>query len=193
MVERSSEPVTNGPPGTPRWVKALGLAALIAVLLVVVVMLLSGGQHGPGLHAPSINAGAGTLAASGAATARDVGGPAAAGEAARTVEVSALDAMAFEPTTIALSAGETVKFVVTNMGETAHEFTLGDAAMQHEHAEAMAQMPGGMPHDLPNSIRLQPGETKELTWRFGDAGVLEYACHEPGHYDAGMLGQITVG
>ena len=32
-----------------------------------------------------------------------------------------------------------------------------------------------------------------MTWRFGAAGAIEYACHEPGHYDAGMRGQITVG
>ena len=47
------------------------------------------------------------------------------------------------------------------------------------------------PHDMPNAIHVAPGETKEITWRFGDAD-LEYACHEPGHYDAGMRGQITI-
>jgi uncharacterized cupredoxin-like copper-binding protein len=49
-----------------------------------------------------------------------------------------------------------------------------------------------MAHDLPNSITLEPGETGQLTWRFGDAGTLEYACHEPGHFDAGMHGPIRV-
>lgn len=83
--------------------------------------------------------------------------------------------------------------MVTNIGRAAHEFTLGDAAMQLEHAAAMAHMPAGMAHDLPNSITLQPGETKELTWRFGNAGTLEYGCHEAGHYGAGMRGGINVG
>jgi hypothetical protein len=36
------------------------------------------------------------------------------------------------------------------------------------------------------------GETKQLTWRFGDTATLEYGCHEPGHYLAGMRGHITV-
>jgi uncharacterized cupredoxin-like copper-binding protein len=49
----------------------------------------------------------------------------------------------------------------------------------------MAHMPPGMHHELPNSLSLAPGETKRLTWRFGAAGTLEFACHEPGHYDAG--------
>ena len=35
--------------GTPRWVKLFGIAALVVVLLVVVRMLIGGG-HGPGLH-----------------------------------------------------------------------------------------------------------------------------------------------
>ncbi len=82
---------------------------------------------------------------------------------------------------------------MTNTGETAHDFILGDDAMQRDYAEAMTHMPDGLPHDLPNAISLEPGETKELTWRFGDPGVLEYACHEPGHYEAGMRGQIRVG
>jgi hypothetical protein len=34
--------------GAPRWVKVLGIIALVLVLLVVV--LLIGGNHGPGRH-----------------------------------------------------------------------------------------------------------------------------------------------
>lgn len=120
-----------------------------------------------------------------------VGGPAVANGADRMVEVSALDPLAFQPSRISVSAGETVTFVVTNMGQAAHEFTLGDTEMQQEHAQAMSHMPAGMAHDMPNSIVVQPGETKTLTWRFGDTAI-EYACHVQGHYQAGMRGQITI-
>ena len=41
----------GSPAGTPLWLKAIGIALLIAVVLFVVVMLVAGG-HGPGLHAP---------------------------------------------------------------------------------------------------------------------------------------------
>jgi hypothetical protein len=41
-------------PGTPRWVKALGISAIVLVLLVA-IMLLSG--HGPGRHTSSGDAG----------------------------------------------------------------------------------------------------------------------------------------
>lgn len=38
--------------GIPRWVKVLGLVALVLLLLLVVVMLVGGdgGGHGPGRH-----------------------------------------------------------------------------------------------------------------------------------------------
>jgi len=34
--------------GTPRWVKVFGLVALFVVALIIVLMLVGGGQHGPG-------------------------------------------------------------------------------------------------------------------------------------------------
>ncbi|MEO7399068.1 MAG: plastocyanin/azurin family copper-binding protein [Ilumatobacteraceae bacterium] len=193
MADPTGDPVTRNRPATPAWVKVLGIVALVLVLLVAVLMLVSGGQHGPGVHAPSGDAGGQTPSSSGPASAGGVGGPVAADEAARTVEVTTLDTMAFEQGTIDVEPGEAVTFVVTNNGQATHEFTLGVAAMQQEHATAMAHMPAGMTHGLPNSITLQPGETKELTWRLGDAGTLEYGCHEAGHYGAGMRGRIRVG
>jgi hypothetical protein len=36
---------------TPLWVKIFGIIALVLVLLVG-IMLLSGGEHGPGRHMP---------------------------------------------------------------------------------------------------------------------------------------------
>ena len=40
-------------PGTPRWMKALGLVVIVVVLLVVAAMFIGGGEHGPGRHTPS--------------------------------------------------------------------------------------------------------------------------------------------
>ena len=192
MADPPDLPNPSVRPATPRWVKGLGIGIVVVILVVVVVMILSGGQHGPGMHTGASNATSPPSSATGSGAVGGVGGPAASGEATRSIEVTTRDSMAFDPTTLQVSAEEVVTFVVTNAGESGHEFTLGDAAMQREHANAMAHMPAGMPHVLPNSIALQPGETKRLTWRFGQAGTLEYACHEPGHYDAGMHGQITV-
>ena len=191
MNDSPRPPITDERPATPRWVKWLGIAIIVVVLLAVVVMILGGGQHGPGMHT-GVNDATGQPSSATGSGVGGAGGPAPANEASRSIEVTASDSLTFAPGSLAVSAGETVTFVVTNAGTNAHEFTLGDAAMQREHADAMAHMPAGMSHELPNSIALQPGETKRLTWRSGQAGTLEYACHKRGHYDAGMHGSITV-
>jgi hypothetical protein len=50
-------------PGTPRWVKLSGIVTLVLVLLAVIVMLATGGNHGPGRHLPSGDAGHQTMPA----------------------------------------------------------------------------------------------------------------------------------
>lgn len=40
----------DGPPGLPQWVKLLAFGVVIAVVVLVLVMLLVGGEHGPGMH-----------------------------------------------------------------------------------------------------------------------------------------------
>jgi hypothetical protein len=42
--------------GTPRWVKVFGIIALVVVLLVVVATFI-GGEHGPGRHTQTGDAG----------------------------------------------------------------------------------------------------------------------------------------
>ena len=57
----------------------------------------------------------------------------------------------------------------------------------------MQQMTGiDMPVE-PNGITLKPNQTKSLIWTFGLEGEVEIACHVPGHYVAGMVGEIFVG
>ena len=187
-----SDPPADPVPGShvrPRWVKAamvFGFLALLFVVLSVTGVLPGGlGGHGPGRHSGD------TSPSTGPQLTSRIGGPVDPGEAARSVQVTTSDTMIFEPSEVRVKAGEAVTFVVTNAGQAIHEFTLGNAAMQQEHAEAMAHMPDGMAHDNANSITVQPGETQELTWRFGDT-PLEYACHQPGHLESGMQGRITI-
>lgn len=143
----------------------------------------------------------------------DFGQPATADKASRSVEVVMSD-IAFSPQTIDIKAGETVRFVLVNKGQLLHEFNLGDAAMHARHQQEMLQMqqsgmltPTGMKemdhsamagmdhvmkHDDPNSVLVEPGKTAELTWTFSKATNLEFACNIPGHYQAGMVGKLTV-
>jgi hypothetical protein len=44
-----------GPTGTPRWVKVFGVVALVLVLIVIVGLVTGG--HGPSRHMPSGDAG----------------------------------------------------------------------------------------------------------------------------------------
>lgn len=109
----------------------------------------------------------------------------------RTIKVTALD-IKYDKPRIEVKAGETIKFIVTNAGKLRHEFIIGDAEEQKQHAEMMKQMPD-MVHEDANTITLEPGETKNLVWQFSKAGKLEVACHIPGHYEAGMKSQVVVG
>jgi uncharacterized cupredoxin-like copper-binding protein len=191
MDDSLPDPATAQRPSTPRWVKAIGIVLIAVVLIALVVMVVGGGQHGPGMHTGT-GGGSRSLGSPAAASAGAVGSPADPAEVTRAIEITANDSTTFEPASLSVKSAEIVTFV-TNRGQAAHEFTLGDAAMQQEHASAMAHMPAGIAHDSPNSIALQAGQTRRLTWRFGGTGTLEFGCHEPGHYEDGMRGQITVG
>ena len=48
-AESHTGPGGEPPPPAPRWVKVLAIIALVVVAMVA-VMLLSGGNHGPGRH-----------------------------------------------------------------------------------------------------------------------------------------------
>jgi len=106
------------------------------------------------------------------------------------VKVVMDDTMRFAPDPITVKASEEVTFVVTNDGLIVHEFFVGTADEQVEHAAEMAA--GGMSHGHDNALSLKAGESGSLTMTFADAGSLIIGCHEPGHYDAGMVATLTV-
>lgn len=117
----------------------------------------------------------------------------AASAAATRIEVSLTDALKIEPAAMTVPAGVPVTFVVTNTGTAFHEFVLGDAEVQAEHEAEMAESGGmSMPEDEPNAVGVDPGQTKELTFTFPEAGQTLAGCHVVGHYNAGMKATITV-
>ena len=109
----------------------------------------------------------------------------------RRIEVRMDDRMRFEPSSIDVKAGETVRFRVTNAGDQPHEMVIGSIEDLKAHAEEMRQHPG-MAHDEPNMIQLDPGKSGDLVWRFTQAGQIDFACLLPGHLEAGMKGRIDV-
>ncbi|WP_233871693.1 cupredoxin domain-containing protein [Paraburkholderia adhaesiva] len=120
-----------------------------------------------------------------------VGRPGDAKNATRTVAVTMLDTMRFDPPTIAVKKGETVHFVIKNVGTVRHEMTLGSRQELKEHADMMRAMPD-MAHQDANSVTVEPGRTGDLVWQFTRAGTFDFACLQPGHFEAGMKGTITV-
>ena len=77
-------------------------------------------------------------------------------------------------------------FPVTNRGQVRHEFSIGSADEQDAHRVMMRKMPN-MVHNDPNTVTVDPGQTRELTWRFGGDQPVVLACNIPGHAEAGMV------
>lgn len=112
--------------------------------------------------------------------------------ATRTVTVTLSDDMRFTPANWQATSGETVRIQVVNTGKVRHEFIIGTEAELKAHADDMKKSKTAHHHHASNAVSVAPGGTGELVWTFADAGVLHIACFEPGHYDAGMRGTISV-
>ncbi len=125
----------------------------------------------------------------------DYGRPGSADEVDRTINIAMREtddgAMLFEPNEFSFKQGETIRFNVTNKGELEHEFVIDTMKGNAKHKKAMAMM--NMEHDDPNSVRLDPGKSGEVIWKFANTGNFEFACLIPGHYESGMHGPIKVG
>lgn len=122
----------------------------------------------------------------------------------RTIAVTTGD-LWFKPDDLSIAPGETVKFVVENTGRLEHEFVIGSADDQAEHREMMQQMASnGGGHDMSAghhggmqampSVTVAAGETKTLVWTAPETldAALVYACNIPGHFEAGMRGELMV-
>ncbi|MBO6519898.1 MAG: cupredoxin family protein [Rhodospirillales bacterium] len=153
------------------------------------------------------------MADAGHSTAKLIGQPGKVADATRTVEVTMYDNY-YEPENLTIKEGETVRFVVRNAGGFVHEFNIASPDMHKAHGPEMmmmlehgvlepdrinwdaakkmqASMGHGM-HNDPNSVLLEPGKTGEIIWTFTGRATLEFACNVPGHYEAGMVGQVKL-
>lgn len=99
--------------------------------------------------------------------------------------------MIFVPNKFEVKKGKTVRFSIKNVGELDHEFVLDEVKTIQEHKAVMEKFPE-MEHDDPNAISLAAGQSGEIIWKFTNGGTFEFACLKPGHYDAGMRGDLVV-
>jgi|SRR5450755_2831076 len=109
----------------------------------------------------------------------------------RTVEVDMADTMRYSPAAIQVKKGETIRFVAKNSGQVKHEMVLGTLKELRDHAALMKQFPE-MEHADPNQLSVEPGKIGEMVWQFTNAGTFDFACLQPGHYEAGMRGTVVV-
>ena len=118
----------------------------------------------------------------------------------------------YEPNEITVKKGETVKFIVKNVGELVHELNIATKEMHIKHQpemvkmveneilladsidknkmKEMAKMDHSMAHKHANSVLLEPNNSGEIIWKFSTSAKLEIACNVPGHYEAGMIAKI---
>lgn len=142
-----------------------------------------------------------------------IGKPGKATSGTKTVVIELYDNY-YEPESLTVKEGQTVRFIIQNKGTLVHEFNIGTAAMHKAHAPDMMMMVqhgvlepdkinraaakkmqkdmGHGMHDEPNSALLEPGKSAEIVWTFPDASDLQFACNVPGHYESGMVGQIKL-
>lgn len=162
----------------------------LSVMALVTSPVWAAGMHegGHGMAHGDHAAMMGHHQSAGASAAGQAGDPA---KVSRTIEVKMDDSMRFTPAKISVKAGETIRFFVKNTGKTHHEMVIGTAAELKEHAEMMRKMPD-MQHNDANMLRLAAGQRGGLVWTFSQAGTVDFACLVPGHFEAGMKGQVAV-
>lgn len=165
-TEEEAADVSNGerPRGMPRWVKVIGLVVGIGILLVILVMMVGGVEHGPQLH------GAGSDAA---ADHRDDAPPI---EGAPEIAVSAGE-LRFDPDRLEVPAGIPVNVVLTST-DIFHDLVVDEIDF-HLGADTNDTAVGGLPFDEPGAYVAYcsvPGHRDagmELEIVVGDHGDME--------------------
>jgi uncharacterized cupredoxin-like copper-binding protein len=116
-------------------------------------------------------------------------GWARADEGPRTVDVT-IHFSRFSVSSIPVSTGETVRFVIRNEDPIDHEFIVGDRYVQLVHENGTEPSHG----PKPGEVTVPAGATAETTYTFpATPAHIEFACHLPGHYAYGMHGLFVFG
>ena len=103
----------------------------------------------------------------------------------RMVVIRMDDHLEFVPSEVAVTPGETILFVLPNVGTAlTHEFQVGPADRV-----ALDQADGQI---VVEADKIEPQHVDYLIYTFGSVGPYAFACHEPGHYEAGMKGVIDL-
>ena len=129
----------------------------------------------------------------------------------RIIEIKMYDNY-FKPNFIEVKKGETIKFIVHNLGEMVHEYNIATKEMHLKHQPEMQKMveheilladridkvkmkemskkDHAMAHKHENSLLLEPKQKGQIIWKFNTDANLEIACNVPGHYQLGMISKL---
>lgn len=94
----------------------------------------------------------------------------------------------FVPDRLVVAEGSRVTFRVVNDDPIDHELIVGPPEVHERHERGTETTHGG----VPGEVTVRAGETASTTYRFGESGTVELACHLPRHYDYGMRGEVVV-
>jgi uncharacterized cupredoxin-like copper-binding protein len=102
----------------------------------------------------------------------------------RIAPITMADALTFDPATLPVAAGETVSFVLINGGTVTHEFAVGPKDPVEKD-----KIDGKIVKELDE---IEGAHVQEVTYTFPATGEFAFACHAPGHYEAGMKGTLVL-
>ena len=112
--------------------------------------------------------------------------------AALEVGVTARD-FAFEPATIQVTAGQTVRLTLTNAGSVEHDLSVMEIPLEQLTAAATPMEGHEMGAVAPElHVAVQAGQSATIEFTATRPGTYEFLCAVPGHKDAGMVGTLTV-
>ena len=89
------------------------------------------------------------------------------------VSVQAFDSLKFDPSSVAVKAGQPVQLTLSNTGQMQHEWSLEQGAAQ------------------PVKIVANAGQSATGTFSIDRPDTYTFICSAPGHAAAGMRGTIT--
>lgn len=108
----------------------------------------------------------------------------------------------FEPDTIRMKVGETIRIVLDNHDPMLHDYTTDEAEfIVHSVTGAEHKEHASVPHETKQDaqVSLQPlhvaAEGKQhadLVFEATEPGEHEFYCSVPGHREAGMVGKIVI-
>jgi uncharacterized cupredoxin-like copper-binding protein len=94
----------------------------------------------------------------------------------------------FTPSSIVVTAGRPVTFVITNGDPIDHEWIVGDAAVHQRHRTGTEPVHAARPTE----VSVDAGQSVETTVMFATPGSFTFVCHLPGHEAYGMTGTLLV-